>query len=225
MVITIDGPAGAGKSTAARRLASALGIAFLDTGATYRAVTLRAMRAGDDLSDAGKLAEHARRMDLELIPRSGGLGVILDGRDVSEEIRTETVSRNAHHAAGSPEVRGVLVELQRRIGRDLGNFVTEGRDQGTVVFPDADVKFYLDASPSERARRRSDELTLRGEPASPQTVLQAILARDESDAARSVGPLRPADNAIHMDTTGNSIEDTLAELLQHVRTRTGWEAV
>jgi len=221
MVITIDGPAGAGKSTAARRLASALGISFLDTGATYRAATFRAMRAGDDLSDAGKLLEHARAMDLELTPRPDGLHVMLDGRDVSDEIRTEDVSRNARHAAGAPPVREVLVKLQRRIGRQLGDFVTEGRDQGTVVFPDADVKFYLDASPRQRARRRCDELVQRGEKVDFDAVLQAICARDESDAGRSVGPLRVPDGAVRVDTTDKTIEEMVAELLQHVRARMG----
>ena len=217
MVVTIDGPAGAGKSTAARKLASALGISFLDTGATYRAATLRAMRAGDDLSDTGKLLEHARAMDLKLTPRPDGVHVLLDGLDVSEAIRTEDVSRNARYAASAPAVREVLVELQRRIGRELGDFVTEGRDQGTVVFPDADVKFYLEASPDERARRRREELSQRGQKADHDEVLRAILARDESDAARSVGPLRVPDGAIRVDTTGKTIEEMAAELLRHVR--------
>jgi cytidylate kinase len=219
MVITIDGPAGAGKSTAARRLASALGISFLDTGATYRAATLRAMRAGDDLSDEGKLLEHARAMNLKLTPHANGLAVILDGRDVSEEIRSEDVSRNARHAASAGAVRDVLVELQRRIGRALGDFVAEGRDQGTVVFPDADVKFYLDAAPSQRAQRRREELIQRGLEADYDEVLHAILARDESDAGRSVGPLCVPDGAIRVDTSENTIEQTLAELLRHVRAR------
>lgn len=217
MVVTIDGPAGAGKSTAARKLASALGISFLDTGATYRAATLRAMQAGDDLADTDKLLEHARAMDLKLTPRQDSLRVILDGLDVSEAIRTEDVSRNARYAASAPAVREVLVELQRKIGRELGDFVTEGRDQGTVVFPDADVKFYLEASPDERARRRCEELTRRGLAANHDEVLRAILARDESDAGRSVGPLRVPDGAIRVDTTGKTIEEMAAELLRHVR--------
>lgn len=225
MIITIDGPAGAGKSTAARRLAEALGISFLDTGATYRAVTLRALRAGDDLSDARNLLRHAREMNLKLLPRPDGLRVLLDGRDVSEEIRSEDVSRNAHHAANAPEVRAVLVDLQRRIGRELGDFVTEGRDQGTVVFPEADVKFYLSADPLERARRRREDLARMGQNADAQAVLQSLLTRDERDVSRTVGPLRPPPGAIHVDTTNNTIEDTLAELLQHVRARIGWEAV
>ncbi|MBN1555647.1 MAG: (d)CMP kinase [Phycisphaerae bacterium] len=223
MVITIDGPAGAGKSTAARRLAGAMGVSFLDTGATYRAVTLRALKAGDDLSNSDRLVEHIRAMDLKLTPQPNGLHVLLDGRDVTEDIRTEEVSQNARFAAGAPPVREELVNLQRRIGTELGDFVTEGRDQGTVVFPDADVKFYLDADPNERARRRREELAQRGEQADIETILQAILARDESDAGRSVGPLRVPDGAIRVDTTGYSIEETVEQLLRQVRERTGWE--
>ncbi len=219
MRITIDGPAGAGKSTAARNLATALGISFLDTGATYRAVVLRALRADDDLHDAAILADHARKMDLAMRPQSDGLGVLLDGGDVSDEIRAEVVSRNAHYAANVQAVRDVLVARQREIGASLGSFVAEGRDQGTVVFPEADLKFYLDADLSERAQRRCAELARRGEPADYDTVLQTIASRDESDQNRSVGPLRVPDGAIRIDTSGWTIEQTLAELLRHVRAK------
>lgn len=223
MVITIDGPAGSGKSTAARKLATALGIAFLDTGATYRAVTLRALRAKDNLAEAETLANHARQMDLKLTPRPDGLHVLLDGQDVSETIRTEDVSRNARYAANAPAVRHVLVERQRNLGRQLGSFVTEGRDQGTVVFPEADFKFYLEAAPPQRARRRCAELTQRGESANYDAVLQAILERDASDTGRDVGPLCVPDDAIRIDTTNHTIDETLIELLRHVRADAGRE--
>ncbi len=216
MIITIDGPAGSGKSTAARKLAQTLGVAFLDTGATYRAVTLRAMQSGVDLRDAAVLAEQARRMDLKMTPGAAGVRVVMDNRDVSDDIRTEEVSTNVHYVADAPQVRKILVELQRLIGRELGDFVTEGRDQGTEVFPDADVKFYLNADAAERARRRRDELTDRHQPADYETILQAIVDRDRNDAERDVGPLRIPPGAIRVDTTTNTIEQTLAELMRHV---------
>jgi CMP/dCMP kinase len=219
MIITIDGPAGSGKSTAARRLARALRITYLDTGATYRAVTLKALRSDADLTDEATLARLAGSMDLELHPEEDSLRVILDGADVSDEIRSEAVSRSAHHAASAPAVREVLVGLQRRIGEALGDFVTEGRDQGTVVFPDADVKFYLVADPNERARRRSDELRRRGEPADDGKVLEAILVRDQRDTGRAVGPLSKPEGAIIVDNSRFSADETLAELLRHVEAR------
>ena len=216
MIITIDGPAGAGKSTAARKLAQALGIASLDTGATYRAVTLRVMRSGVDLGDAGGVADQARGMDLKMMPGQDGVRVVMDELDVSDDIRTEEVSTNVHYVANDPQVRKILVELQRQIGRELGDFVTEGRDQGTVVFPDADIKFYIHADPAERAKRRRDELTDRGQTADHETVLQAIVDRDRNDTGRDVGALRVPNGAIKVDTTTNTIEQTLAELLQNV---------
>ncbi|MCJ7544836.1 MAG: (d)CMP kinase, partial [Phycisphaerae bacterium] len=163
MVITIDGPAGSGKSTAARELARALGIAFLDTGATYRAVTLKALREGVDPNDTDALVAVAKGARIEVIPTEQGARVMLDGCDVTAEIRSVEVTENAHYVADSPPVREVLVALQRRLGEGLGSFVTEGRDQGSVVFPEADVKFYLDASPRVRAERRAGELHATGQ--------------------------------------------------------------
>ncbi|HDY65541.1 MAG TPA: (d)CMP kinase [Phycisphaerae bacterium] len=218
MIITIDGPAGAGKSTAARKLAQALGIAFLDTGVTYRAVTLRVMRSGVDLRDAEGVAEQARGMDLKMMPGPDGVRVVMDGLDVSDDIRTEEISTNVHYVANDPQVREILVELQRQIGRKLGDFVTEGRDQGTVVFPDADIKFYINADATQRAKRRRNELADRGQAANHETILQAIVDRDRRDAGRDVGALRVPHGAIQIDTTTNTIEQTLAELLRYVPT-------
>lgn len=217
MIITIDGPAGSGKSTAARHLAEALGIAFLDTGATYRAATLRAMREHVDLTDEAALAECARTMDLDMRQTPTGLQVLLAGEDVSLDIRSEAVSKATRHAANSAHVRNVLVDLQRRVGRSLGSFVAEGRDQGTVVFPDADVKFFFAASAAVRARRRVEQLAQAGQTADYDEVLQAIRDRDHNDATRSVAPLKPADDAITIDTGQSTPDETLAELLQHVR--------
>jgi len=216
MVITIDGPAGSGKSTAARQLAARLGVAYLDTGATYRAVTLKALREGVNLEAPVALARLARRADIRLVPAADGLRVLLDGQDVSREIRSAEVSDNTHYLAGAPEVRAVLVELQRRIGGELGSFVTEGRDQGSVVFPQADVKFYLDASAEVRARRRHAEMTVQGQLVSYEQVLQGILQRDQRDRGRAVAPLVRPPGAVEIDTSDLTIEQMTTEMLKHV---------
>jgi cytidylate kinase len=221
MIVTIDGPAGSGKSTAARRLAAALGIACLETGATYRAVTLAGIRRGIDLADEQALRRVAREADIRFAGRPGGVRVLLDGQDVTGDLRRSEITDQAYHAATSPAVREVLVDLQRRIGRALGSLVAEGRDQGTVVFPDADVKFYLDAAPSERARRRCADLAAAGESPDYPDVLAAIRRRDERDRRRAVGPLAVPDDAVRIDTTDNTIDETAEQLLRHVRARTG----
>lgn len=212
MIITIDGPAGSGKSTAARKLAQILDISYLDSGATYRAVTLRALRGGVDMQDADALLSQARQIDLKMTPGPDGVHVEMDGFDISAAIRTEEVSTNAHYAANCPAVREVLVELQRKTGRELGDFVTEGREQGTVVFPKADFKFYLDADPAMRAKRRHGEIVQRGEQADYQKILAEIIKRDHSDSTRSVGPLKVPDDAITINTTNRTIVETLEEL-------------
>lgn len=219
MIITIDGPAGSGKSTAARMLASMLGMAYLDTGATYRAVTLKAMREGVNLQDESALAQVAQTIDLQITPQPGGVQVLLDGKDVSREIRWAEVSDNSHYAARFPKVRAVLVELQRRMGEQLGVFVSEGRDQGSVVFPNADVKFYMDASPEVRAQRRFDEMKADGEAVEYSQVLQSILMRDGRDRSRAVAPLVKPPGAIEIDTSDKSIEQVTAELFRYVEAR------
>jgi cytidylate kinase len=216
MIVTIDGPAGSGKSTAARELAKALGIAFLDTGATYRAVTWEALRCGTDLEDEGALVELARRLDIRFVPAGRDLRVLLGGRDVTREIRSEEVSAKSHHAAGSAAVREVLVELQRRLGRGLGSFVAEGRDQGSVVFPEADVKFYLDARAEVRARRRHEELLAGGRPSDYEEVLESMRRRDARDRSRPVAPLIEPEGAIAIDTSEMSIQEVVEELRRHV---------
>jgi len=216
MIITIDGPAGSGKSTVARGLAAQLGIAYLDTGATYRAMTLKAMRSNVDLQDETSLAPLANKTDIQLVPRSDGVEVILDGQDVSQNIRSTEVSDNSHHIARSPAVREVLVALQRRLGHALGEFVAEGRDQGSVVFPDADVKFYLDASPQVRAMRRYRELMAAGQEVDYVQVLQGIIKRDGQDKTRSVAPLVRPEGAIMLDTSDMTIDEVIDELIRHV---------
>jgi cytidylate kinase len=216
MIITIDGPAGSGKSTAARQLAAAMGIAYLDTGATYRAVTLKAIRQGIDMTDERALARLARQADIRLQPGNQGTRVLLDGRDVSREIRSEEVSEKSYHVAHSPVVREVLVALQRKLGADLGDFVSEGRDQGSVVFPNADVKFYMDASPEVRASRRTDEMLADGQDVRYEHVLSAMLQRDGRDRSRAVAPLVKPDGAVEIDTSDMTIEQVVAELRRHV---------
>ena len=224
MIVTIDGPAGSGKSTAARRLARQLGIAYLDTGATYRAVTLAALREGVDLADEEALARLAARLDVELVPDRDALRVLLAGQDVSAEIRSAEVTDNAHYLARAAKVRSVLADLQRRIARRLiaraGGVVTEGRDQGSVVFPDADVKFYLDASAEVRARRRHEEMTAAGRDVTYESIYQAIATRDRRDRSRPVAPLVKPPGCVEIDTTDMTIEQMTAALVEAVRART-----
>ncbi len=219
MIITIDGPAGVGKSTAARKLAAALSISYLDTGATYRAVTLAAMRAGLDLSDEDAMAQLSGSVQIQIVPGHDGTRVLLDGQDVSEAIRTPEVTNNTHYAANSPKVRSVLGQLQRKLAAELGDCVTEGRDQGTAVFPDADIKFYLTASDEIRTQRRHAELEQAGQTVEYTKLYEQLAQRDHSDRNRAVGPLTKPQGAIEVDTTGNTIEQTAAEILRHVEAR------
>jgi cytidylate kinase len=196
MIVTIDGPAGAGKSSAARALAQRLGFEFLDTGAMYRAVALAALRAGLDLHDQAGLALLLDALTLDMPPGR----VLLNGEDVTTAIRTREVTAATSPVADSLVVRRHLVALQRAIaaGRDM---VCEGRDQGTVVFPDAARKFFLKADPVERARRRQREMDARGETTDFDALLRAQQERDRRDAARDLAPMVPADDAVVLDST------------------------
>lgn len=216
MIVTIDGPAGSGKSTAARGVAARLGFDFLDTGAMYRAVALRCLEAGVDLGDPTAAAEIARKTDIQAL----GTTVMSDGVDVTEAIRTPDVARAASVVAVNPEVRIALVALQRKAAKGR-NIVTEGRDQGTVVFPDAECKFYVTADPAERARRRQQELESKGTTVSLEETLDEIRSRDARDKSRDVAPLKQADDAIRVDTTGRSADDVLTFLVTTVRERMG----
>jgi cytidylate kinase len=210
-VVTIDGPAGAGKSTVARRLADRLGWQFLDTGAMYRAVTLAALRAGTDLTSDRCLGDLAARLVVNLRPE----GVFLGGEDVTHLIRSSQVTQASKYAADSPSVRRRLVEWQRSFAAEH-DIVTEGRDQGTLVFPDAFRKYYVTASAEERARRRLVEHRARGEAASFESVLRAQQERDQRDATRTIAPMKPAAEAIVIDTTGMTIDQVVDRLVDDI---------
>ncbi len=219
MIITIDGTVGSGKSTAASGLARRLGLRHLDTGAMYRALTLKALEAGADLDDPAALETLARASTVELEGDPGRRRVRLDGRDVTDRIRENRVSTHSHYLARTPGVRRVLVEAQRAFARRVGGVVAEGRDQGTVVFPDADVKFFLDAAPEERARRRQRELEGRGRYVSYRQVLRELRERDRRDTTREADPLRAAETAVRIDTTDLDIDGMIEALVREVRRR------
>ncbi|MBI5522138.1 MAG: (d)CMP kinase [Desulfarculus sp.] len=220
MVVTIDGPSGAGKSTVSRKLALLLGFAFLDTGALYRGVALAAQWAGLESDDEAAVAAWLEGLDLAARPQGGRFMVLLEGRDVEPFIRNEEVANLASRLSAQAAVRGHLLGLQRQAGV-LGDLVAEGRDMGTVVFPKAEAKFFLNASPAERARRRFLEL----KSSQPGLTLEEVLAdlnqRDQRDAARSLSPLKPAADALVVDTTSLSQEQVIALLLDKVRALAG----
>ena len=207
MIITIDGPAGAGKSTVARGLARRLGLRFLDTGAMYRAVALAGLRRNIDWNRPDDLARLTPTLRIELLDDR----VFLDGEDVSQAIRTQATTAVTRYSAANPAIRGYLVELQRQIA-SKDDFVTEGRDQGTVAFPDAALKFFVTASPEERARRRLLDLARQGESASLDKVLEDQTQRDRQDSSRDVGPLAKADDAIVILTDGMTIDEVIERM-------------
>jgi cytidylate kinase len=213
MIITIDGPAGSGKSSAARELARRLGFEFLDTGAMYRAVTLAAIRAGLDVNDHAAVAALMTRLQIEM-PTDR---VLLNGEDVTPFLRTAEITAASGPIADNAAVRRRLVELQREIaaGRDM---VCEGRDQGTVVFPNAACKFFLIADPAERARRRQRDMVARGEVLEFTEILQAQEARDRRDARRYLAPMKPADDAVLLDSTALTLVEVV-ELMEKTARR------
>jgi cytidylate kinase len=224
MIITIDGTVGSGKSTAAAHLARRLGAAHLDTGAMYRALTLKALRDGLDLDDPEALAEMAASTTVCLEGEPGAQHVRLDGVDVTEAVRENRISTHSHYVARTPGVRAVLVERQRAFADRAGDVVAEGRDQGTVVFPGADVKFFLDADAEVRARRRQRELEERGQIRSWRNVLAEIAERDRRDTSRPVSPLVAAADAVHVDTSTLTIEQMVDALAAEVGRRRGEKA-
>jgi cytidylate kinase len=220
LTVAIDGPAGAGKSTAARRLAAALGYQVLDTGAIYRAVALAARRAGVAWDDGPRLAALARDLDIRFeVDRGGNNRVVVGGEDVSAAIRTPEISDGASRVSGLPGVRAALLDLQRRLGA-AGGVIAEGRDVGTVVFPEAGAKFFLTASADVRARRRHDELAATGAPAADLASTRSeIEARDARDSQRAVAPLVRADDAIEIDSSTLGIDAVVHRMIRIVRVR------
>lgn len=212
MIITIDGPAGAGKSTIAKELASQLGYAFLDTGSMYRAVTLAAIRAKIELGNVAELGRFAGEIRIEI---DGGR-TFLDGEDVTQAVRSQEVTKNTHYASDNPAVRGLMVGLQRKTATELlktfPGVVTEGRDQGSVVFPDSPCKIFLTATLEERTRRRIGEMEARGEHGDFEDILEKINRRDISDSTREVGPLTEPSDSIRLVTDGMDIPAVLSAI-------------
>jgi cytidylate kinase len=216
LIIAIDGPSGAGKSTLAKRLAKELNFIYLDTGAMYRALALKVLREGIDLADDARLAELVRVTQIDLREQNGMLQVLLDGRDVAREIRTPEVSQTASKVSALRIVRERMLELQRAMGR-RGDVVAEGRDIGTVIFPAAEVKIFLDASPHERAWRRYQEIKTTGKAVEFTETLREIEERDKRDSERDLAPLCKASDALLIDSSSTSADEVAAVVLAEVR--------
>lgn len=220
-IVTIDGPSGVGKSTVSRMVARRIGFTYLDTGAMYRAVALRCKMEGIDTGREKEIQRILSDLHIQLLPAPADTEdvlVLLNGEDVSRAIRTEEISMLASAVSTLGPVRERLTGMQREIGA-AGGLVAEGRDMGTVVFPGAAWKFYLDASPEERARRRIRQMRRKGLRVNEQEILERIIKRDRNDRERSLAPLRAAPDAVHIDSTDRSVEEVVAEVLAVVRTK------
>ncbi|WP_299584984.1 (d)CMP kinase [uncultured Microbulbifer sp.] len=218
-VVTIDGPSGSGKGTIAKLLADRLGFTLLDSGALYRAAALAALQKEVDLADEAVLTQVAKDLDVRFLVSDGRLQVLLEGRDITNEIRMERVSMAASTVAAIPGVRAALLQRQRDFRLEPG-LVADGRDMGTTVFPDAPVKVYLTATADERARRREAQLREKGVSVSLRDLLDDIRARDAQDMNRKASPLAPAEDAVELDSTGVGIEEVLRRVLALVQERT-----
>lgn len=213
IVITIDGPSGVGKGTLCQALAQKLDFDLLDSGAIYRVLGVAAVKHNIDLSDEANLTQLAQHLDLQFIALEDGVKTLLDGQDVSQAIRTEQAGMNASQVASLPKVRSALLQRQRDFSKEKG-LIADGRDMGTVVFPNAQVKIFLDASAEERANRRYKQLQQKGINADYEEILSEIQARDFRDRNRDVAPLKPAENAFLLDSSALSISEVFEKALQ-----------
>lgn len=216
LVVTIDGPAGAGKTSVSKLLARRLGYRYIDTGALYRGIALAAHEAGVAPDDDKALAQLCQTLLLDFVKSPDGLRLMLNERDITDFIRTPQVTMMASAVSARPVVRDYLLEIQRTMGAGK-SVVLEGRDMGTVVFPDAEMKFFLDANPKLRAKRRFEELQAKdGNSICLQDVEKDMQLRDKNDSSRSVAPLKPAEDAVRIDSTQLSIEQVVAAMLDHI---------
>lgn len=214
--VAIDGPAGAGKSTVSRAAAKAVGYIYVDTGALYRAVGVNALRHGIDTKDKKRVAESLSDISVDLVFENGEQKVLLNGENVSAEIRTPPASMAASDVSAVPEVRAFLFDLQRDIAA-RNNCIMDGRDIGTVVLPDARVKIFLTATPEERATRRYKELIEKGTEVKYEEVLEDLIKRDYNDSHREIAPLKPAEDGVILDTTGLSLEESVNEIIRIIK--------
>lgn len=216
VIIAIDGPSGAGKSTISKILAKRLNYIYIDTGAMYRAVALSTLEKNISIDDEDSLLQMCLEIDISFSMGNGSARVLLNAKDVTEAIRSSSVSLLASNVSAKKVVRDALLRLQRKMGED-GGVVIEGRDIGTVVFPNADIKFYLDALPKERGKRRHRELIAKGEKVSLDRVTKEIIQRDCNDSSRKYAPLKPAIDAVNIDSTDSTIEEVTEKLLEIIK--------
>ena len=216
LIIAIDGPSGAGKSTVGRSLAKRLGYVYIDTGAMYRAVALKAREGAIDTADQERLSRWVMSLRITFLFENGDSRIFCDGEDVTESIRSPEISLSASEISKMKGVREALVQMQKEMGK-RGGVVLEGRDIGTVVFPDAEVKFYLDADPQERARRRFEELVKKGIPARFEETLEEVLRRDHNDMSRSISPLVKAGDAVLIDSTRLSLDEVVEKMVRVIQ--------
>lgn len=218
MIITVDGPSGAGKGTLCYALAEKFGFALLDSGAIYRVTALAALQGAVDLGDESQLSRLARELDIQFVPQNGEVDILLNGENVSHFIRTQEVAEAASKIAVFPQVRHALLQLQQDFAKNDG-LIADGRDMGTVVFPQAQVKLFLDASAEERAKRRYKQLQNKGINGNFAQILAEIKERDFRDRNREVAPLKPADDALLLDSTTLSIDEVIAQAVAYIQSR------
>ncbi len=219
MIIAIDGPAGSGKSTIAKMIARELGFTYIDTGAMYRAVALKIKRLGINPDDPEAVLEVLKNTEIDLRPSEEGIKIFLDGEDVSDRIRTEEIGKIASKIARHRKVREILVQMQRELGKRAKDAVIEGRDTGTVIFPDADIKFFLTASAEVRAERRYRELKEKGLNVNYDRILREVKERDRLDKTRKESPLKPAEDAVIIDTSDKDIDQVFRQLIDIIKKR------